>query len=64
MMRFESQGRLIAAEETLTACLEPERVTHESLRFQNAEQFGTFPPCSLFARFSLGRAGNRLQVAV
>jgi hypothetical protein len=35
--RFESQGRLIAAEETLTAFLEPERVTRESLRFQNAD---------------------------
>jgi uncharacterized membrane protein YheB (UPF0754 family) len=44
MMRFESQGRLIAAEETLTACLELQRVTRESLRFQNAEQFGTILP--------------------
>ena len=37
MMRFESQGRLIAAEETLTACLELQRVTRESFRFPNAE---------------------------
>jgi hypothetical protein len=49
------------SDEKLTAFLELERVTCESLRFPNAEWFGTIRALQPFARFSLGKARNRLQ---
>ena len=52
------------ADDKLTAFLELEKVTRESLRFSNAEGFGTILAMQPFARLSLGRAGNRLQNAV
>ena len=35
---------IVTADERLTAFLELERITHESFRFLNAEQFGTILP--------------------
>jgi hypothetical protein len=55
---------IVTADEKLRAFLELQRVTRESLRFQNAEWFGTILAMQPFARLSLGRAGNRLQDAV
>lgn len=55
---------IVHADELLTAFLELERVTRKSLRFPNAEQFGTTRPCSLFAHFPLVTGKNRLQDAV
>jgi hypothetical protein len=50
----------LVGEEKLTAFLEVERVTLESLRFPNAEWFGTILAVQPFARFSLGTPKNRL----
>jgi hypothetical protein len=62
--RDDGKRFIVTADEKLTAFLELERVTRESFRFLNAEQFGTILAIQPFARFSLGRARNRLQNAV
>jgi hypothetical protein len=54
--RDDGKRFIVTADEKLTAFLELERVTRESFRFLNAEQFGTILAIQPFARFSLGRA--------
>jgi hypothetical protein len=62
--RDDGKRFVVHADEKLTAFLELERVTRESLRFSNADWCGTIVAMQPFARFSLGRPGNRLQDAV
>jgi hypothetical protein len=52
---------IVRVDKMLTASLELERITRESFRFLNADQFGTILATQPFNRFSLGRTGNRLQ---
>lgn len=42
--RDDGRRFVVHADERLIAFLELERVTHESLRFQSAERFGTILP--------------------
>ena len=62
--RDDGKRFVVRSDERLAAFLELERITRESFRFLNAEQFGTIRAVQPINRFSLGRPGNRLQDAV